>query len=79
MRRLGIKLPPSKEEKVAVAIGKLLSDFSLDLEAVAKYLATAQPYVVYARAVEVLEATEYNKTVAEYREQGRYYGDRLFD
>ena len=79
MRRLGIKLPPSKEEKVAVAIGKLLSDFSLDLEAVAKYLAIAQPYVVYARAVEVLEATEYNKTVAEYREQGRYYGDRLFD
>lgn len=78
MRRVGIKLPPSKEEKVAVAIGKLLSDFSLDLEAVAKYLATAQPYVVYARAVEVLEATEYNKTVAEYREQGRYYGDRLF-
>ena len=79
MRRLGIKLPPSKEEKVAVSIGKLLSDFSLDLEAVAKYLAVAQPYVVYARAVEVLEATEYNKTVAEYREQGRYYGDRLFD
>jgi hypothetical protein len=79
MRRLGIKLPPSKEEKVAISIGRLLSDFSLDLEAVAKYLATAQPYVVYARAIEVLEATEYNKTVAEYREQGKYYGDRLFN
>lgn len=78
MRRLGIKLPPSKEEKVAVAIGRLLSDFSLDLEAVGKYLATAQPYVVYARAVEVLEATEYNKEVAEYREIGKYYGDGLF-
>ena len=79
MRRLGIKLPPSKEEKVAISIGRLLSDFSLDLEAVAKYLATAQPYVVYSRAIEVLEATEYNKTVAEYREQGKYYGDRLFN
>ena len=79
MRRLGIRLPPSKEEKVAVAIGRLLSDFSLDLEAVGKYLATAQPYVVYSRAVEVLEATEYNKTVAEYREQGKYYGDGLFN
>ena len=79
MRRLGLRLPPSKEEKVAVAIGRLLSDFSLDLEAVGKYLATAQPYVVYSRAVEVLEATEYNKTVAEYREQGKYYGDGLFN
>ena len=78
MRRLGIKLPPSKEEKVAIAIGKLLSDFSLDLESVGKYLATAQPYVVYARALEVLEATEYNKEVAEYREIGKYYGDGLF-
>ena len=78
MRRLGLRLPPSKEEKVAVAIGKLLSDFSLDLESVGKYLATAQPYVIYARAIEVLEATEYNKEVAEYREIGKYYGnDRL--
>ena len=79
MSRLGLRLPPSKEEKVAISIGRLLSDFSLDLEAVGKYLATAQPYVVYARALEVLEATEYNKTVAEYREQGRYYGDGLFN
>jgi len=76
MRR--IKLGVSKEEKVAVSIGRLLSDFSLDLEAVGKYLATSQPYVVYARALEVLEATEYNKTVAEYREQGKYYGDGLW-
>lgn len=71
-------MPISKEEKVAISIGKLLSDFSLDLEAVGKYLATSNPYVVYARTLEVLEATEYNRTVAEYRETGKYYGDRLF-
>lgn len=71
--RLGI----SKEEKVAVSIGRLLSDFSLDLEAVGKYLAVAQPHVIYVRALEVLEATEYNKTVAEYREIGKYYGNSL--
>lgn len=71
-------LKMSKEERVAVQIGKLISDFSLDLEAVGKYLATAQPYVVYARALEILEATEYNKTVAEYREMGKYYSERLF-
>jgi hypothetical protein len=76
MRALRIGI--SKEEKVAVAMGRLLSDFSLDLEAVGKYLATTQPYVVYSRAVEVLEATHYNKEVAEYRQIGQYYADKLF-
>ena len=71
--RLGI----SKEEKIALSIGRLLSDFSLDLEAVGKYMAVSNPYVVYTRALEVLEATEYNKTVQEYREIGKYYADRL--
>ena len=73
----GLKLGISKEEKVAVSIGKLLSDFSLDLEAVGKYMAVSNPYVIYTRALEVLEATEYNKTVSEYREIGKYYGNNL--
>jgi len=68
----------SKEEKVATTIGRLLSDFSLDLEAVGKYMATANPYVIYARALEVLESTQYNKEVAEYREIGKYYGNTTF-
>jgi hypothetical protein len=77
MRMRGLKLGISKEEKVAVAIGKLVSDFSLDLEAVGKYLATAQPYVVYTRILEIMDATEYNKEVAEYREIGKYYANEL--
>jgi hypothetical protein len=77
MRMRGLRIGISKEEKVALSIGKLLSDFSLDLEAVGKYLATAQPYVIYARVLEVLDSTEYNKTVAEYREIGKYYGNNL--
>jgi hypothetical protein len=68
----------TKEEKIAISIGKLLSDFTLDLEAVGKYLGTAQPYILYSRAVEVLESAQYNKEVAEYREQGKYYGNGLF-
>ena len=70
-------LATTKEEKVAVGIGKLLSDFTLDLEAVGKYLATANPHILYLRALTVLEATEYNKTVREYREIGKYYADQL--
>jgi hypothetical protein len=77
MRMRGLRIGISKEERVATSIGRLLSDFSLDLEAVGKYLATAQPYVVYARVLEVLDATEYNKTVNEYREIGKYYGNNL--
>jgi len=73
----GLRLGISKEEKVAVSIGKLVSDFSLDLEAVGKYLATTQPYVVYTRVLEIMEATEYNKEVAEYREIGKYYANEL--
>ena len=73
----GLRIGISKEERVATSIGRLLSDFSLDLEAVGKYLATAQPYVIYARVLEVLDSTEYNKTVAEYREIGKYYGNNL--
>lgn len=72
-----IRLGISKEEKVATTIGRLLSDYSLDLEAVGKYLAVAQPYLIYCRSLEVLEAAQYNKEVVEYNRLG-YYSDRLF-
>jgi hypothetical protein len=78
MMRRAIKLPTSNEERVAKRIGTILSDFSLDLEAVGKYLALSNPYVSYSRAMEVLESAQYNKEVAEYKEMGKYYGDRLF-
>ena len=73
----GLRIGISKEERVALSIGRLLSDFSLDLEAVGKYMAISNPHVVYVRALEVLEATEYNKTVQEYREIGKYYGNNI--
>jgi hypothetical protein len=76
MRMRGLKLGISKEEKVAMVIGKQLSDYSLDLEAVGKYLAVAQPYLIYRRALEVLEAAEYNKQVVEYNRLG-YYSDKI--
>jgi hypothetical protein len=71
------RLKATKEERVAQTIGRLLSDFTLDLEAIGKYLATSQPYVIYARALEVLESTEYNKEMAEYREIGKYYSETI--
>lgn len=64
----------SQEEKVANKIGKELSDFTLDLEAIGRYL-SLQPYIIYNRAVEVLEATEYNRTKKEYDTDWKEYKD----
>jgi hypothetical protein len=67
----------SKEEKVAVAIGKLLSDFHLDLEKVGVYLARATPYLVYRRALEVLESAQFQLDKVE-QNRIEYNHDRLF-
>jgi hypothetical protein len=72
-----IRLATSKEEKVALSISRLLSDFSLDLEAIGYYLAKAVPYTVFRRALEVLESAEYNKEVIEYDTRGKSYHDRV--
>jgi hypothetical protein len=77
MYRINRNTTPTKEERVAHKISTLMSDFSLDLEAVGYYLATAIPYVTYSRSLEVLEAARYNKEIAEYYRQGGYYDDRL--
>jgi len=78
MYRINRNTTPTKEEKAAQKISTIVSDFSLDLEAIGYYMATAIPYVTYSRAVEVLESARYNKEVAEYYKQGGYYDDRLF-
>ena len=77
MFRISQNTTPTKEEKVAHKISNLMSDYSLDLEAVGYYLATAVPYLTYSRAIELLEAARYNKEVAEYYRQGGYYDNRL--
>jgi hypothetical protein len=73
MRR-SIRLGVSKEEKVASRIVTLLSDFTLDLEAIGFYLSKGSPHIIYTRANEVLEAMQYNKEVDEL-DRGAYYGN----
>jgi hypothetical protein len=74
MRR-SIRLGVSKEEKVASRIVTILSDFTLDLEAIGFYLAKGSPHIIYTRANEVLEAMQYNKEVDEL-DRGVYYGTK---
>ena len=70
-------LRASKEEKVAVAIGRLLSDFHLDLEKVGFYLAKSVPYTIYRRALEVLASAEFQENEVEQNKIG-YRSDRLY-
>jgi hypothetical protein len=72
-----VKLAISKEEKVAQKISALLSDFTLDIEAVGFYLAKATPYVIYRRAVEILESAEFQKNQVEYNLRSKFYSDRV--
>jgi len=75
LMRRAIKVGISKEEKVANRITTLLSDFTLDLEAIGFYLAKGSPHIIYTRANEVLESMQYNKEVDEL-DRGVYYGTR---
>ena len=70
-------LKASKEEKVAVAIGRLLSDFHLDLEKVGFYLAKSVPYTIYRRALEVLASAELQENEVEQNRIG-YRSYRLY-
>ena len=76
MRRVR-PLPVTIEEKVAQRIGKELSNFMLDLEAVGFYLARSQPYTIFRRAMEVLESAEYQKEAIEHNRMGELH-ERLF-
>lgn len=64
----------SKEEKVAIKMANLVTDFTLDIEAVGKYLAEATPHILYARLTEVLESAVYqHETNAEYNPLWKEY------
>lgn len=76
MYRINRVKQATKEEKTAVAIGKLLSDFHLDLEKVGYYLAKATPYLIYRRALEVLESAQFQQDKVEHNRIG-YDSDRL--
>jgi hypothetical protein len=75
MYRISRAKRQTNEEKVAVAIGKLLSDFYLDLEKVGYYMARATPYLIYRRSLEVLESAKFQEDLVEHNKL-QYQGDR---
>jgi hypothetical protein len=77
MYRISRKVEKTKEEKVAEKIGILLSDFHLDLEKVGVYMSRSLPYLVFRRALEVLESAQFQLDTVE-QKRVEYNNDRLF-
>jgi hypothetical protein len=76
MYRVSRKQIVTKEEKAAIAMGKILSDFYLDLEKVGYYLAKSVPYLIYKRALSVLESAQFQEDTVEH-EKLKYDQRRL--
>jgi hypothetical protein len=77
MYRISKSVTKTNEEKVAEKIGVLLSDFHLDLEKVGLYMSRNLPYLVFRRALEVLESAEFQLDTVE-QNRIQYNHDRLF-
>ena len=77
MYRISKSITKTNEEKVAEKIGVLLSDFHLDLENVGVYMSRNLPYLVFRRALEVLESAEFQLDIVE-QNRIQYNHDRLF-
>jgi hypothetical protein len=54
----GRKLPPSKEEKVAVKLSDIVNDYTLDIEEVGRNFARVAPLVSYNRVIEITEVAQ---------------------
>ena len=63
----------TKEERVAMRIGDLLSDFKLDLDKVGEYIAKSNAYTVYRRFEEVAEAAMCERDGIEDIRNGLFY------
>jgi len=63
----------TKEERVAMRIGDLLSDFKLDLDKVGEYIARSNAYTVYRRFEEVAEAAMCERDGIEDIRNGLFY------
>ena len=64
----------TKEEKIAKKLANIVTDFTLDVEAVGKYIAIAVPHILYARLIEVLESAKYqHDNNVEYDDKWKVY------
>jgi hypothetical protein len=54
----GRRLPPSKEEKIAVKLSDIVNDYTLDIEEVGRNFARVAPLVSYNRVIDIAEVAQ---------------------
>ena len=53
-----IKIPISKEEKIALKLSDIVNDYTLNLDEVGKYFFRVAPKVSYNRILDIVEVAE---------------------
>ena len=71
------KSTATKEEKIAIKLSTLMTDFTVDIEKVGYYLYHATPYLLFRRSIEVLDSARLAEDLREQREIG-YDIDRIY-
>ena len=62
-----IRLPTSKEEKIALKLSEIVNDYTLDLEEIGRYFYRVAPKVSYNRVVEIIDVAEMERENANVR------------
>ena len=63
-----IRLPITKEEKVALKLSDIVNDYTLDLEEIGRYFYKVAPKVSYNRIVEIVDVAEMERENANVRQ-----------
>lgn len=70
MYRINRRITATSEEKAAKKIAAVLADFTLDLEKVGYHIARSNPYILFRRSTEVLEAAKFQEDIVEQQRIG---------
>jgi hypothetical protein len=62
-----IRLPITKEEKIARKLSDIVNDYTLNLDEVGKYFYRVAPKVSYNRVAEIIEVAEMERENADVR------------
>ncbi len=62
-----IRLPITKEEKIARKLSDIVNDYTLNLDEVGKYFYRVAPRVSYNRIAEIVEVAEMERENADVR------------
>jgi hypothetical protein len=62
-----IRLPITKEEKIARKLSDIVNDYTLNLDEVGKYFYRVAPRVSYNRVAEIIEVAEMERENADVR------------